>query len=433
MEMQTIKSRVTLSIRLMVGVLLSAWLPPGTQAAAEMDPMTQEAAIARAVESNPLLRASALRMRALEAEAVQAQLLPNPTLELEAENIAGNGEFSGTDAAEYTIMITQPVMTGGKRSRQKRVSGAILRSAERRHARTRRALIENVSTAFVALLEHREHLKLSGELVGLSKALVETTSKRVESGGASLLEQTKAEIVLATMLTKQDQVEQGLTTSRRRLATLLGVSVENLPPVSGDLYEIAAVPAFDDLKKRLSSNPEWMLLEAEREQGEAEVALADAQRIPEIELGVGWRRDEDAASDSFIFAAGMPIPVFDRGQGARQAARHALEATEAERRSGQLELEGEMATALSRLQQAHTLATSIKRRILPAANKAFEVSHEGYLQGRFGYIDLLDAQRTLFEARGQYVESLSAYHVAEAGLVRLAGTDEQFENRNNEE
>ena len=40
----------------------------------------------------------------------------------------------------------------------------------------------------------------------------------------------------------------------------------------------------------------------------------------------------------------------------------------------------------------------------------------------FRLVDTLDAQRTLFEARHEYVSALERYHVAWAALERLTGT-----------
>ncbi len=57
--------------------------------------------------------------------------------------------------------------------------------------------------------------------------------------------------------------------------------------------------------------------------------------------------------------------------------------------------------------------------------EAFEAAHEGYREGKFGVLDMLDAQRGLFAARGALVSGLSDYHAAVAQLQRITGTDIQ--------
>ena len=49
------------------------------------------------------------------------------------------------------------------------------------------------------------------------------------------------------------------------------------------------------------------------------------------------------------------------------------------------------------------------------------VKIQGYRQGKFSLLDVLDAQRTLFEAKGQYIEALATYHKAVAEAERLLG------------
>jgi cobalt-zinc-cadmium efflux system outer membrane protein len=269
--------------------------------------------------------------------------------------------------------------------------------------------------------------------VDLAEQLVQTAERRVKSGGASVLEQAKAEIERASAIANQEQMERHLEASRRQLATLVGVPIATIAPARGDLYHLHELPVFEELEQRLPANPDWARWPAEIEQREAATALANTLRVPDLDLGVGWRRDEDADAHSFIFSAGIPLPIFDRGQGSRQAAHHEQAAAQEERRVAELALERELAGAYGELAEAHARATAIKERILPAANKAFDLSREGYLQGRFGYIDLLDAQRTLFDTRSEYVEVLRIYHQALAVVARLTAGGPDFSQLNTEE
>ncbi len=66
---------------------------------------------------------------------------------------------------------------------------------------------------------------------------------------------------------------------------------------------------------------------------------------------------------------------------------------------------------------------SLSETVLPAARRTYEAASEGYRQGKFGFIQVLDAQRTLVQVRGQRIQALEAYHKAIAELERLIGTD----------
>ena len=59
--------------------------------------------------------------------------------------------------------------------------------------------------------------------------------------------------------------------------------------------------------------------------------------------------------------------------------------------------------------------------MLPGSRQTFEAVSEGYRAGKFGFLDVLDAQRTLIAAGGQYLRSLAEYHKAVADIERIIG------------
>jgi cobalt-zinc-cadmium efflux system outer membrane protein len=130
---------------------------------------------------------------------------------------------------------------------------------------------------------------------------------------------------------------------------------------------------------------------------------------------------DEADAYAFLFAASVPLPVFDRNQGNILEARYQLAKTEAERRAAAVRVQTALAETHAALSAAYSEAVTLRDEVLPGAQQAFEAAREGYHQGKFQFLDVLDAQRTLFEARGQYLEALSAYHQAVAALERLIG------------
>ena len=405
----------------MLKKVIRGWLTcclavPGLAIAADLG---LDDAIGLARANSPGLRVAELRILTYEAQRDQANVFPNPDLELQVENVAGDGEFSGTDAAEYTVFISQSIRMGSKRTRQVRVVDAARSLAEWDRESEEHELVRSVTALFVQVLEDRERVALSKEFVKLSGQLVQSAERRVKAGGASVLEQTKAEIEHASTMARQQRMKQRLQSSSRQLASLVGVPASQLPPLKGDLYEMEELPVFEVLKSRLSQSPAWARWSDEIEQRAAVSALARTLRVPDLDLGVGWRRDEAAGSDAFLFSAGFPLPLFDRGGGSRRAAQFQLTAAEAERRAAELALERQVAALYGELVEFHAAARAIEETILPMVNKAFDVSREGYLQGRFGYIDLLDAQRTLFNVRSEYIDVLGSHHQTRAKLDRL--------------
>ena len=84
--------------------------------------LTLQSALAAALRNAPRLQGFDWQVRADEARALQAGLLPNPTLLVEGENFAGSGAFSGSDAAATTVFLGHLVQLGGKRAKRRRVA-----------------------------------------------------------------------------------------------------------------------------------------------------------------------------------------------------------------------------------------------------------------------------------------------------------------------
>ena len=117
----------------------------------------------------------------------------------------------------------------------------------------------------------------------------------------------------------------------------------------------------------------------------------------------------------------IPLPIFDRNQGTILEARYQLAKAGEDRRTAEVRVLTDLAATYAELSSAFTEATTLNNEVLPGAQGAFEAFSEGYRQGKFGFLDVLDAQRTLFEARGQYLEALATYHRAVAEMERLIG------------
>ena len=59
--------------------------------------------------------------------------------------------------------------------------------------------------------------------------------------------------------------------------------------------------------------------------------------------------------------------------------------------------------------------------VRPGAQSAFAAVTFGCRIGKFDFLGMLDAQRTLFEVRGSYIDALAEYHKAVADVERLIG------------
>ena len=153
---------------------------------------------------------------------------------------------------------------------------------------------------------------------------------------------------------------------------------------------------------------------------QANIKLEKANGVPDIELGGGVKQS-DFPGNTYQFGLSIPLPIFNRNQGNIGSAKSELKKARFELK----EVEIQVQTILFRLKtELEVLASEIdilKNDIIPEAQAAYTTISEGYLNGRFTYLDVVDAQRMWFESREQYIGALKDYHTNILELDRIMG------------
>jgi cobalt-zinc-cadmium efflux system outer membrane protein len=385
--------------------------------------VTREQAISLAILRNPELKAFSQEMHALEARALQAGLFPNPEVEIEAENFGGEGELDDFDSAEITVQLSQMIQLAGKRKKRRRLATLEQDLAKWDYEAKRADIVNDVTKSFVDFLAAQERLSLGAEAVSLAGEVLNTVSERVKAGKVSPLQETKARVSYSSGLIELKRAKRGLDASRKQLAALWGSTAPLFEKADGDLENIIASPSAKELESLICRNPDISRWTAEMEQRRAVVRLEEAGRIPDVTLSGGYCRLKERDDNAYVMGLSVPLPLFDRNQGGVREARQRLFKAENEQTDAKLNVLKLLAGAYSELSTAYDEAETLRQEVLPGARTAFDASREGYREGKFGYLDVLDSQRTLFDARGQYIEALASYHNWAAEVERLTGTN----------
>ena len=383
--------------------------------------LTLQEVIAQVLLHNPELEAFSLEVRAREARALQAGLTKNPNLLLDVENVLGSGGFKVVQQTETTLLLSQVIELGGKRSSREKEALSHKDLAFWDYETARMNILTRVAKAYTEALTAQEKLKLTQELVQLSQNSYNAVKARVIAGKVSPIHEVKAQVALSTTQIQLEQAENNLKAAYRRLASFWGSMTPRFEKVTGRLYLIAPVPPFDTLARHMQSNPDLARWAAEMVQRTAAIDLEEANSVPNLKVGAGARWFEETNDNAFVFELSIPIQLFDRNQGAIAEARHRLAKAKAEQRAVALKLNAALAAGYTRMANAHSRVTSLKTKILPGARTAFEAVNEGYRFGKFGYLEVLDSQRTWFNARSQFLDALAEYHKAVADVERLTG------------
>ena len=143
--------------------------------------------------------------------------------------------------------------------------------------------------------------------------------------------------------------------------------------------------------------------------------------IPDVTVGLGVRTYQDDSNNTFSLNMTVPLPVFNRNQGGRAEAEARLRKAQFEKEAAQMENRSNLTEVFQRLSSAQAEVTVLNAETIPSAQAVFEAVSTGYREGKFGYLEVLDAQRTLFGVKEQYQTALVTYHWARADMERLIG------------
>ena len=377
-------------------------------------PMTlqqvQEAAFAR----HPDLVAAAHEVEAAEAARQQAGARPNPTLSAEVED-------TRRATRNTTLLLSQPFELGGKRA-------ARLGLAERAHevaladVAIRRADVRAAATsAFFDTLIAQERERLAEASLQLSQRGSQAVRNRVTAGKVSPIEDTRARLLEAGVQMELLRARSELATARQRLGSALAqpeLLVQAVENVALTLPPSVTGAAFEPL---LQQAPATQRAEAEAARAAAQVEVERSRQTPDVTLSLGARREADTQRQMAVVGVSIPLPLFDTHRGAVLEAQRRADKAQAELQSTRLRLALEARVAAEQLRAARAEAELLSSDMLPGAQNAYDATVTGYELGKFGLTEVLDAQRSLLQAKSQYIQSLSSAHRAAADLERLIG------------
>jgi len=383
-------------------------------------------AVALALLHSPDLAAFAWETRAREARVLQAGKLPNPIVSVLLEDLGASGidEIDASSAAvqpQTTIQLSQLVELGGKRAARRELAALDRDLAAWDYETARIDVFTQVTRAFFDVLAAQEAVALTERTMQAVGEVRLSVGARVAAGAVSPIEETRAEISLAAVRVESEQARALLGAARGRLAATWGSSEAAFLSAVGNLEEVPSLPTRENLQARLADNPYLARWAAEISQRQAALAFERSKGVPDLEVIAGYRRFNDLGRNALVIGGSISLPIFDRNQGGIEEARNRLSKAYEQRRAAEARVAAALAEAYGALTGAHTAVTSLQAAVLPGAQQTFEAVNEGYRLGKFGYLDVLDAQRTFIGASGQYLRALADYHKAAVEVERLIG------------
>lgn len=191
--------------------------------------------------------------------------------------------------------------------------------------------------------------------------------------------------------------------------------------VSGRLDTTGRPPAFKAVVGAIDANPQLVRWTAVYAQRNAQLILARLKPYPDVTVSAGWRHYNSTGDDAVRLSVSIPIPVFDQNQGNIISAKESLAKTEAERKANRNTLIVVAGRAYDTLQGSLRELAILREAALPRSNDAADAIFEGYGQGRYSLLEVLDSQASVAQARLREQEAQQNFHVAVATIEGLVG------------
>ncbi|MEH6791335.1 TolC family protein [Parasphingorhabdus sp.] len=391
--------------------LAGALLVTGAPSLAETVSLNQ--AVAKALEAAPLLRAEEAAIAAARAGKVQADVRPNPSVTVEAENFVGTGPYSILRQAEVTATYNQSIERGGKRAARVALAEREIGVASASAEVTRLELAAAVQRSFLDILIAQQIEAIAKQQLSIEEGLQSEALRRVRGYKDPLFVETRAAARVAQAQIAVEQSQAQLRNARNALASFWGGNGDDLDVV-GELV--------------LGGNQKIELAEADQALEEARVARASAavmveqtRKTQDYTVNGGTRFIK--GSNDIALVAGITIPLgrFDRNQGNIERARAERLRLELTAEANRLDRLRRRASLGAEADRALSRAEAIKSEVYPRVAKTLAQVREGYNRGGFSFRDMQDAADAIIVAQDNWLTAMIEYRDLQTEIDRLTG------------
>jgi outer membrane protein, heavy metal efflux system len=402
-------------------VLQVASCSPNRPRVSRAQTLTLGTALQRALAASPRLTAAERDVGIATGQRIQAGALINPEMSYEQDNSFGSGIYRGTKSAETTLQISQLFELFGKRDARIAAGQAGVETVIIQRKAVRLEILSETAIAFLSVLGLQRRIQILDEQVAAIDRITPLLQRRVEAGASSPAETGRAEVASALVKADRERARAALSSARRELAVLMGDTAPKFATVSGRLDLTGRPPSFQAVVAAIDANPQLVRWTAVYAQRNAELLLARLKPYPDVRLAAGWRHFNETNDDAVRLTLSVPIPVFDQNQGNILSAQESLAKTQAEREANRNVLIVLAGRAYDTLQGSLRELAVLRETALPKSREAADAIAQGYGQGRFSLLEVLDAQASVVQARLREQEAQQNFHVAVATIEGLVG------------
>jgi multidrug efflux system outer membrane protein len=396
-----------------------------------IDPKLEEL-IARALDNNRDLRVAVLNVERTRAQynVQRADRFPSLGASVGLERTGGNVVNAGDVYSAAVDAAFELDLFGRVRS----LSNAALQryfAQEEARRSAQLALIAEIANVYLSLAADQASQQVAQATLDNQQEAYALVVKRYEAGAVSALDLAQAQTTVETARADVARYAGLVATDINLLRLLVGAPVEQAllpqgfdPAVSGLAPLPAQLPSQVLLRRPDVLQAEHLLRGAN-----ANIGAARAAFFPSISLtgSLGTASNElsglfDSGTRIWSFVPQINLPIFQGGR-----LRASLGIATADRDIALAQYEKSIQSGFREVADALALTRTLADRraaqqaLLDATSKAHELSTARYARGRDSFLNLLDAQRSLYAAQQGLVSAQLAEQVNRITLYKVLG------------
>lgn len=414
-----------------VTCLVVSFFPLTALGAPDGTPFTSSRVVAEALQNNGELLALRDELGIAEAEASRAALHPDPVVEFGLDT----GKVTGSRGEErYQAGISRELLSFGKKHLSSVVANRELDAARERVRNAERLLTLDVKERFHGLISAQKQVELAQKAVVFGQELVRVAEERFLTGDIAEIDVSLARVEALRAQERVVAAEGVVIALRAELAQSLGLPPDIiLDVVDNPPGKMPVVDAATLAEQALRQRPDLNALMLEQEKNGTAVKLAQAERWPNVTVGIVYSREqstegegllEERSTDDLLgLRLSLPLATMTR--------REALLREATARQSGggrrlaalQAAVVREVKVAAAKFAVAESVLRLYQVDILPRVQENLKTVHEAYRLGEIGILNVIEEQRRHLEVNNDYVVILRDRNIAVAQLEAAAGIE----------
>lgn len=381
-------------------------------------PLTIEHALAVALQRHPDLGSAAALITVAQGNVIQAGLYPNPVVGFIGDQIGSRGGAGGQQGP----FVSQEIVTAGKLQASQSAATEALTATQWQAITKRFELEAKVRAAFYEVLTAQREVSENETIVKIASENYDASQKIEKAGRGSQPDVLRARVELESNQNKLIAARKRLEASWPLLTNAMGLPGVAIVPLAGNLESTKPNYQLATLQETvLSSNSELMQWQASIGEADKLVTRARLENVPNVDVKVHPLYDYTESIGQISFEVGMRMPIWNKNQGNIQAAEAELFRRNNELHAAKLKLNDRVILAHQRFVTARDQSLKFENDLLPQAKEALRLTKAAFESGdaKYDYTALLDAQRTLAQARLSYVQTLGELWRAVAEIEGL--------------